>query len=55
MFDTLFQECFIKGLKDDIQAYVLMARPRTWLEATEHTKEEQQVISSQNKKTLLYY
>jgi hypothetical protein len=27
MSDTCFQECFISGLKDEIQAHVLKARP----------------------------
>jgi hypothetical protein len=28
MFDAFFQECFISGLKDEIQAHVLMAQLR---------------------------
>jgi hypothetical protein len=44
------RECFISGLKDEIQAQVLMAHPQTWLEATKCIKEAQQVIFSQNKK-----
>jgi hypothetical protein len=29
-----FRECFISGLKDEIRAHVLMARPQSWVEAT---------------------
>jgi hypothetical protein len=43
MFDAFFRECFISGLKDEIRAHVLMARPQSWVEA-------QQVVSSQNRK-----
>jgi hypothetical protein len=50
MFDAFFQECFISGLKDEIQAHVLMARPESWVEATKRAKEAQQVVSSQNDK-----
>jgi hypothetical protein len=50
MFDALFRECFISGLKDEIHAHVLMARPRSWVEATKRAKEAQQVVSSQNQK-----
>jgi len=35
---TFFHEFFISGLKDDIQSYVLMAHPQTWLAATHHVK-----------------
>jgi hypothetical protein len=52
MFDAFFRECFISGLKDEIRSQVLMAHPQTWLEATTHAKEAQQVVFSQNKKTL---
>jgi len=45
-----FQECFISGLKDEIRAHVLMARPQSWVEATKRAKEAQQVVSSQNRK-----
>jgi hypothetical protein len=41
MSDALFRECFISGLKDEICAHVLMARPQTWLEATQRAKEAQ--------------
>jgi hypothetical protein len=50
MFDAFFRECFISGLKDDIRAHVLMARPQSWVEATKRDKEAQQVVSSQNRK-----
>jgi hypothetical protein len=50
MTDAFFQECFISGLKDEIQAHVLMARPSSWVEATKNDKESQQVVSSQNRK-----
>jgi hypothetical protein len=36
------------GLKDEIRAHVLMARPQSWVEATKRDKEAQQVVSSQN-------
>jgi hypothetical protein len=50
MSDAFFQECFISGLKDEIQAHVLMARPESWVEATKRAKEAQHVVSSQNHK-----
>jgi hypothetical protein len=50
MIDDFFRECFISGLKDKIQAHVLMARPSSWVEATKNDKEAQQVVSSQNRK-----
>jgi hypothetical protein len=40
----LLRDCFISGLKDEINAQVIMARPQTWLEATKHSKEAQHVI-----------
>jgi hypothetical protein len=48
MSDAFFRECFISGLKDEICAHVLMARPQSWVEATKRAKEAQQVVSSQN-------
>jgi len=48
MTDAFFRECFISGLKDEIRAHVLMARPSSWVEATKRAKEAQQVVSSQN-------
>ena len=48
MSNAFFWECFISGLKDEIQAHVLMARPQSWVEATKRAKESQQVVSSQN-------
>jgi hypothetical protein len=53
MSDAFFRECFISGLKDEICAHVLMARPQTWLEATQRAKEAQQIVSSQTLQTLL--
>jgi hypothetical protein len=50
MSDAFFRECFISGLKDEIRAHVLMARPQSWVEATKRDKEAQQVVSSQNRK-----
>jgi hypothetical protein len=50
MSDAFFQECFISGLKDEIRAHVLMARPPSWVEATKRAKEAQQVVPSQNQK-----
>ena len=50
MTDAFFRECFISGLKDEIRAHVLMARPSSWVEATKRDKEAQQVVSSQNYK-----
>jgi len=50
MSDAFFRKCFISGLKDEIWAHVLMARPESWVEATKRDKEAQQVISSQNHK-----
>jgi hypothetical protein len=50
MTDSFFRECFISGLKEEIRAHVLMARPTTWVEATKKAKEAQQIVSSQNRK-----
>jgi hypothetical protein len=50
MSDVFFRECFINGLKDEIWAHVLMARPESWVEATKRAKEAQQVVSTQNRK-----
>jgi hypothetical protein len=50
MSDAFFREYFITGLKDEIRAHVLMAQPQSWVEATKRDKEEQQVVSSQNRK-----
>jgi hypothetical protein len=41
MTDAFFRECFISGLKEEIRAHVLMARPSTWVEATKRAKEAQ--------------
>jgi hypothetical protein len=38
MTDAFFQESFISGLKEEIQAHVLMDRPMTWVEATKKAK-----------------
>ena len=48
MSNAFFLEFFIIGLKDEIRAHVLMARPQSWVEATKKSKEAQQVVSSQN-------
>jgi hypothetical protein len=50
MSDAFFQECFIIDLKDEIRAHVLMDQPQIWVEATKRDKEEQHVVSSQNRK-----
>jgi hypothetical protein len=50
MADAFFMECFINGIKDEICAHVLMECPHTCLEATQQSKEEQQIISSQIQK-----
>jgi hypothetical protein len=50
MTETFFRECFISGLKEEIRAHVLMARPSSWVEVTKRAKEAQQVVSSQNRK-----
>jgi hypothetical protein len=50
MSESFFQECFISGLKDEIQAHVLMDQPESWVEATKRAKEAQQVVSSQKYK-----
>jgi hypothetical protein len=39
MSDAFFRECLISGLKDEIRAHVLMARPQIWVEATKRDKE----------------
>jgi hypothetical protein len=38
MSDAFFRECFISGLKDEIRAHFLMARPESWVEATKRVK-----------------
>jgi hypothetical protein len=48
MSDAFFRECFISGIKDEIHAHVLMARPQIWVENTKRDKESQHVVSSQN-------
>jgi hypothetical protein len=50
MTNAFSRECFIIGLKEKIQAHVLMVRPSSWVEATKRAKEAQQVVSSQNQK-----
>jgi hypothetical protein len=50
MSDAFFQELFSSGLKDEICAHVLMARPQSWVDTTKIAKEEQKVVSSQNRK-----
>jgi hypothetical protein len=50
MTDAFFRECFISGLKEEIQAHVLMARPMNWMEATKKDKEAQQIVSYENHK-----
>ena len=41
MSDAFFRECFISGIKDDIYAHVLMARPQSWVDATKRYNESQ--------------
>jgi hypothetical protein len=50
MSDSFFRECFISGLKAEVRAQVLMARPQTWLEATQRAKEAQHIVSAQTRK-----
>jgi hypothetical protein len=50
MSDAFFGECFISGLKDEIRAHVLMARPQSWVDAIKISKESQHVVSSQDQK-----
>jgi hypothetical protein len=50
MSDAFFHECFISGLKDEIQSQVLTTHPPTWSEATQRAKEAQQVVFSHKKK-----
>jgi hypothetical protein len=38
MTDAFFRECFISGLKNEIRAHVLMARPSSWVEAAKKDK-----------------
>jgi hypothetical protein len=47
---AFFRECVVSGLKDEICAHVLMARPQSWMDATKRDKKAQQVVSSQNQK-----
>jgi hypothetical protein len=41
MSDAFFRECFISGLKDEIHSHILMARPKSLVEATKISKEAQ--------------
>ena len=50
MTDAFFREYFISGLKEEIRAHVLMARPSSSMEATKKAKEAQHFVSSQNHK-----
>jgi hypothetical protein len=50
MYDDFFSECFISKLKDEIWAHFLMARPKSWVEATKRDKEAKKVVSAQNRK-----
>jgi hypothetical protein len=43
MSDAFFRECFISGLKDEIQPMSSWIAPQTWLEATQRAKEAQQL------------
>jgi hypothetical protein len=45
---TFFWECFISGLKDEIQTHVLTNHPQNWLEAAQHVEEAQHVVFSQH-------
>jgi len=45
-----FENVFISGLKYEIQSQVLMAHPHASMEATQHAKEAQKIISAQNHK-----
>jgi hypothetical protein len=38
MSDAFLRECFISILKNEIRAHVLMARPKSWVEATKRDK-----------------
>jgi hypothetical protein len=51
MSDAFFHECFISGLKEEIQSQFLMTHPPTWLEATQRAKEAQKFFFSKTKKT----
>jgi hypothetical protein len=44
MTDAFFRECFISGLKEEIRAHVLMARPTTWVEATKKVKKHNKLF-----------
>ena len=46
IIDAFFWECFVSGIKDEIQAQVLMDCHKTWLKYTNCTKEAQQVVFS---------
>jgi len=50
MPDVFFWEYFISGLKEEIRAQVPMARPHSWLEATQCAKESQIFFSTQTHK-----
>jgi hypothetical protein len=50
MSDAFFREFFISGLKYEMSTHVLMAHPKTWLEATQRRKEAQQIVSFETRK-----
>jgi hypothetical protein len=47
--DSLFKECFISGLKEEIREHIMMQCPKTWLEDCERDKEVEMVINAQTK------
>jgi len=48
--DSFYKECFISGLKEEIQAYVRMHHSTTWLEATQRALEAETMLNAQMEK-----
>jgi hypothetical protein len=47
---SFYKECFISGLKEEIQAQVRMQCRASWLEATQRALEAETVINAQTKR-----
>lgn len=47
---SFYKECFISGLKKEIQAQVRMQCRASWLEATQRALEAETVINAQTKR-----
>jgi len=46
---SIFKECFINGLKEEIKEHIMMQLPNTWLESCDGAKEVEIMINAQTK------